>query len=525
MTSRTPPPSPWSADPSHGRIGGSDDQHPTRDRVWRGPLGAATPLVLLLACAAWAGLTSIAAVAAAAPPTAGAEARPEGRPPNVLLILSDDQGSVDVGCYGAKDLVTPNLDALAAGGVRFTQFYVAAPVCSPSRAALLTGRYPQRAGLVGNASSQPGGPGMPGDQVTTAEVMKAAGYATGHVGKWHLGYRPESMPNAQGFDSSFGHMGGCIDNYSHFFYWDGPNRHDLWRDGKEVWQDGQYFGDLMTAECRRFIRANRDRPFFLYWAINQPHYPLQGAPKWREHYAKAGLTGPRAMYAASVSTVDEMVGQVLATLDELKLREQTIVVFFSDHGHSTEERTFGGGGSAGSYRGAKFSLFEGGIRVPAIVSWPGHLPGLPGGQGGQVRGQLATSCDWLPTLAELCGVRLPEGPERRIDGRSLVPVLRSADAPTPHPVFHWATGRDQWAVRDGDWKLLGNPVDTSKPAARAGQAQPAKEADLYLVNVAEDPGEAKNLAAERPQVVERLRRLHEQWLADVTGRGARARGK
>ncbi|MHC4657514.1 MAG: sulfatase-like hydrolase/transferase, partial [Planctomycetota bacterium] len=206
------------------------------------------------------------------------------RKPNVVLIFTDDQGTVDVNCYGAKDLFTPNLDRLAREGTRFTQFYVGAPVCSPSRAALMTGRYPQRAGQPSNAPSQRGRAGMPTEQVTIAEVLKSAGYATGHVGKWHLGYTPETMPNGQGYDSSFGHMGGCIDNYSHFFYWQGPNRHDLWRNGEEIWRDGEFFGELMVDECKKFIDENKDDPFLLYWAINMPHYPLQGTEKWRKKY-------------------------------------------------------------------------------------------------------------------------------------------------------------------------------------------------------------------------------------------------
>ncbi|MDP6721930.1 MAG: sulfatase-like hydrolase/transferase, partial [Pirellulaceae bacterium] len=307
------------------------------------------------------------------------------RRPNVIIIYTDDQGSIDVNCYGAKDLLTPHMDALAERGVRFTQFYSAAPVCSPSRAALLTGRFPQRAGLPSNAGSQPGSEGMPADQVTIAEMLKSAGYATGHIGKWHLGYIKPTMPNGQGFDYSFGHMGGCIDNYSHFFYWSGPNRHDLWRNGEEVWHDREFFPDLMVREACQFIESNKDGPFFLYWPINTPHYPLQGTDKWRKKYAD--LDAPRRMYAAFVSTTDEKIGELLAKVEELGLTDDTIVVFQSDHGHSMEVRTFGGGGNAGPYRGAKFSLFEGGIRVPAMISWPGHLPQ------GEVRDQMAVSVD------------------------------------------------------------------------------------------------------------------------------------
>ena len=203
-------------------------------------------------------------------------------------------------------------------------------------------------------------------------MFKAAGYATAHVGKWHLGFAKGMTPNEQGFDDSFGFLGGCIDNYSHFFYWHGPNRHDLWRNGKEVHHDGQFFPELMVAEAGRFIEANRSRPFFMYFALNMPHYPYQGYAKWLDRYRS--LPHPRREYAAFVSTLDENLGRLLARLDELGLRENTIVVFQSDNGHSTEERAFFGGGSAGPYRGAKFSLFEGGIRLPAIISWPGHLP-------------------------------------------------------------------------------------------------------------------------------------------------------
>jgi len=193
------------------------------------------------------------------------------RPPNVIIIFTDDQGSMDLNCYGAKDLATPHMDSLAKRGVRFTQFYAAAPVCSPSRAGLLTGRYPVRAGVPGNVSSRKGGAGMPAAQVTLAETFKKAGYATAHIGKWHLGYTRETMPNAQGFDHSFGHMGGCIDNYSHFFYWNGPNRHDLWRNGKEIFEDGKFFPELMAAEAAKFIAANKAQPFFMYFALNTPH--------------------------------------------------------------------------------------------------------------------------------------------------------------------------------------------------------------------------------------------------------------
>lgn len=420
--------------------------------------------------------------------------------PNVIVIVTDDQGAADAGCYGAKDLATPNIDALAARGVRFTQFYAAAAVCSPSRAALLTGRYPLRAGLVGNAASQPGGKeAMPGAQVTMAEMFKTAGYATAHLGKWHLGYTPDTMPNAQGFDHSFGHMGGCIDNFSHFFYWAGPNRHDLFRNGVEVQMPGRYFPDLIVEEAAQFIERNRARPFFIYFALNMPHYPYQGETKWLERFKE--LPYPRNLYAAFLASCDERIGALLKKVDDAGLRERTIIVFQSDNGHSTEERAHFGGGSAGAYRGQKFSLFEGGIRLPAVVSWPGQLPQ------GETRGQLVHSCDWLPTLAELAGVKVLN-PD--LDGRSIVPVIRSAAAPAPHEVLHWHVGagpRPQWAVREGDWKLIGNVQSTPDPALTKEDKQ------FFLSNLAADPGEQTNWVAQRPEMLARLRQLHADWLA------------
>lgn len=422
--------------------------------------------------------------------------------PNVIFILADDQGSVDLGCYGAEDLQTPNVDKLAAQGVRFTSFYSAAPVCSPSRAGLLTGRWPARAGVPSNCASQKGAGGaLPAREITMAEVFQKAGYATAQIGKWHLGYTPETMPQAQGFDHSFGHMGGCIDNFSHFFYWSGPNVHDLWRNGAEVFHYGEFFPDLILREASRFMENNRERPFFIYYALNTPHYPYQGDAKWLERFKD--LPYPRNLYAAFIAAQDERIGALLNKVDALGLRERTIVVFQSDNGHSTEERAHFGGGKAGPYRGAKFSLFEGGIRLPAIISWPGVL-----GRN-ETRGQLAHACDWLPTLAQLTGVELPPA---QLDGRSLVNVLRDPRSSSPHAEhpLHWQVGQGpdaDWAVREGEWKLIGNTRDTSR-----GQGS-QERIPMFLVNLAEDPGEQTNLASRHPDRVNRLRQLHEEHLA------------
>lgn len=406
------------------------------------------------------------------------------RKPNVIVILTDDQGSIDMNCYGAKDLITPNMDALARRGVRFSQFYAGAPVCSPSRASLMTGRYPQRAQLATNAG---GNRGMPAAQLTMAEVFKAAGYRTALFGKWHLGEALDLSPNAQGFDEFLGHKVGCIDNYSHFFYWSGPNRHDLWKDTKEHFEDGEYFPDIMVREAKRFIEANKDHPFFLYLPFNTPHYPLQGERKFVKLYAKMKDI-KRKRYASFVTSLDDKIGQVLATVDKLKLRENTIIVFQSDHGHSVEVRTFGGGGSAGPYKGHKFTVWEGGLRIPAIISWPGRIPQ------GQVRDQITCSIDWLPTVAEYC--KLP-AIKTKLDGRSIAAVIESDKAPSPHKTLHWSSG-DMWAVREGKWKLVND-----------------KSEGLFLSDMDLDITETKNLAAKHPDIVTRLKQLHQQWSKEV----------
>jgi arylsulfatase A-like enzyme len=211
------------------------------------------------------------------------------------------------------------------------------------------------------------------------------------------------------------------------------------------------------------------------------------------------LEYPRNLYAAFLSTLDARIGRLLRQVDQLGLRDDTIIVFQSDHGHSCEERAHRGGGSAGPYRGAKFSLFEGGIRVPAIISWPGHLPE------GAVRGQIAHSCDWLPTVAELCGIDLLEDD---IDGRSLTNVIRSETADSPHDVLHWTIG-NSWAIRQGNWKLLGNPKDTSEKGPLGADDK------LFLVNLAENAEEMRNQADQQPEIVKDLKAKHEAWIGPL----------
>lgn len=405
------------------------------------------------------------------------------RKPNVIIIFTDDQGSIDLNCYGARDLSTPHMDGLAKSGVKFTQFYSAAPVCSPSRVGLMTGRTPQHGGLNGNVPL--GAVGMPSAQITIAEALKEEGYATAHIGKWHLGHSGKTIPNAQGFDHSFGHLVGCIDNYSHFFYWSGPNKHDLWRNGKEVFHNGQFFPDLMVKEAGEFIEQNKEKPFFIYFALNTPHYPYQGSPEWLEHYKD--LPYPRNLYAAFLSTTDDRIGNLLKKVADAGLRDDTIIIFQSDHGASQEVRAHNGGGSAGPHRGGKFSLYEGGIRVPAIISWPGKLPQ------NEARKQVATGCDWYPTVLELCGV---PAADHQIDGKSLVPVINSSEAKTPHQEFHWKSGK-AIAVRQGNWKLI----------------MTGKKVELF--DLPNDLGEAENLAAQNPEMVSKLTTASQRYWQSI----------
>lgn len=429
--------------------------------------------------------------------------------PNVIIVYTDDQGSIDANCYGATDLATPHIDRLAETGVRFTQMLAPSAICSASRAGLLTGQMPARAGVPANVSSAKGNSGMPTEKITIAEALRKSGYATGHIGKWHLGYTPETMPNAQGFDYSFGHMGGCIDNYSHFFYWQGPNRHDLWRNGEEIWQDGVYFGDSMVDEINAFIDNEKDGPFFVYWAINWPHYPLQGTAKWRDYYKD--LEHPRDKYAAFMSSTDDLLGQLLDHLEKSGLRENTIVIFQSDHGHSVEERTFHGGGSAGPYRGHKGNLFEGGLRVPSVVSWPAGLPK------GEVRDQLVTGMDWFPTIMELTGTEIPAG--HIIDGKSMVNLLRDGNAESQHDSFYWRLGgnpdKAKWAVRKGPWKLLGNTMENVRPEGVRELTGDDKK--LFLANLDEDIGETTNRKADHPEVVAELLKIREEKEKSMAG--------
>ena len=434
--------------------------------------------------------------------------------PNVVIIFTDDQGTLDANCFGSTDLYTPSIDALAESGVRFTQAY-AHTVCCPARAMLMTGRHPQRSNVNNWMQGRMLGPvglNMSTREVTLAEALEGAGYRTGLFGKWHLGAHPDHGPTRQGFEEFFGHRNGFIDNFVHFQL-HGTGYHDLYQGTREVFHHGQYFPDLIADRAVSFIERNQDVPFFLYFALNIPHYPEQSLEQYQARYQQLGE--PRRSYAAMISTTDSYVGRILAQLDALGLREDTIVVFMSDNGHSEEDYRIsvdghvsgypkghhygaaGGGGNTGKWIGAKGSFLEGGIRVPAILSYPAKLPR------GAARDQAITAMDWYPTILELAGVELPEGVT--LDGKSVLPVVRNGNSPGHYQVMHWQW-QDSWSTRDGDWKLIFN--------GRAGLGSPALD-QVHLGNLADQQPELKNHASERPEVVQRLRHLHDQWVARV----------
>ena len=310
-------------------------------------------------------------------PQPGAYAEIQNSPPNIVIIYTDDQGSLDLGSYGAEDIRTPELDAFAREGIRFTNMYAPSAVCSASRAGLLTGMMPNRVGVPANVSSVRGKPGMASKFVTIAEHLAKAGYRTGHIGKWHLGYTPETMPNAQGFQYSWGHMSGVIDPYSHFFYWEGPPAHDLWRNGREILGAGKsILGYLQKKSWLGSSKRKISVLFFFIGAPTTPHYPLQPSTSTLGLFSH--LSEPRRSYAASLAELDNMFGWFRRKLSSEGFSDNTLIIFQSDQGHSVEERAAWGAGYAGHMRGHKASFFEAGLKVPAVFYDPIRNSGEPG---------------------------------------------------------------------------------------------------------------------------------------------------
>ncbi len=394
--------------------------------------------------------------------------------PNVIFILADDLGYGDVGCYGQKVIRTPNIDKLAVEGMRFTQAYSGATVCAPSRCALMTGKHGGHAFIRGNKEIKPEGQQpMPADTFTVAHLMKRAGYTTGLIGKWGLGYPGStSTPDKMGFDYSFGY--NC-QREAHEYY---PQH--LWRNNEKVMLNGQsYSHDLLAAEALDFVRRNKAKPFFLYLAFTIPHAKMQ-VPEIGDYEKESWPENLRKL-AAMITRMDRDIGRLIALLKVLNLDDRTLVTFASDNGPHAE------GGverknlcrSAGPLRGIKRDLYEGGIRVPMIARWPGRI------QPGMVSQQVWAFWDYLPTMAALTGQPAPA----QLDGISILPSLLEAEV-IEHPPLYFEfheRGFTQ-AARIGDWK-----------AVRLGSAQP-----LELYELKTDLAEAHNVAAQHPEVVRRF---------------------
>ncbi len=445
---------------------------------------------------------SAAAALSAAAPLPAQSTRPAK--PNVIVILMDDLGVHDLGCLGASDLKTPHIDQLASSGVRFTNWYSNAPVCAPARAALMTGRYPIRAGMPSNGGN------LPAKEKTIAALLKTAGYATGLTGKWHLGSTPDTVPNAHGFDYYYGFHSGCVDYYSQRFYWGEPrmvNYHDLWRNRDEIFDDGQYLTERIAAEAVSFIEAHRAEPFFLYCAFNAVHYPMHAPGKYVERFP--GMERERHMYAAMLSAADDGVGQILRALDRAGIREHTLIFFLGDNGATTEARAGldqkpATAGSNAPFRGYKFSVFDGGMHVPAVMAWPGVT------QPNQIVRELVMTADILPTVCKAAGVSIPT--DRTIDGSDILPVA-VAHAPSPHSEIFWSNGK-QLAVRRGKWKLVIDGIEYG----RTEESRKPLEGDdaMFLSNLEEDPGESRNLRHEHAELVDELASAAHHWRETVT---------
>ena len=423
--------------------------------------------------------------------------------PNIVIIYTDDLGYGDLGCTGSDDAKTPHLDRLAEEGVRFTHWYSNSPVCSPSRAALLTGRTPMRAGVANILGGKRGTPGLPADEKTLATLLKPHGYSTALFGKWHLGVADEHRPNAHGFDEFYGFLAGCVDYYSHIFYWGIAGGvdpvHDLWHNDEEVWENGEYITERITERAVEFIGNAGDDPFCLYVSYNAPHYPMHAPQKYIDRFPD--LPWDRQIMAAMVAAVDDGVGDICQALRDAGIDDDTLVFFSSDNGPSRETRNWLDGtedpyygGTAGIFRGHKFSLFDGGIRMPALMRYPARIPG------GQVCDGVGAMMDVLPTCLEAAGIDLPD--DRVIDGESVLPMV-SEGAASPHEQLCWENG-NQLAVREGDWKLVLNGRLTGDSAD-----------EVHLSNLASDPGERVNLAEFEPALTERLSADVQAWYEQV----------
>jgi len=424
-----------------------------------------------------------------------ATAQPLPRRPNIVLLFADDLGYAGIGAQGS-DIPTPHIDSIARNGVRFTNGYVSCPVCSPTRAGLMTGRYQQRFGHEfnpGPAGDADDDFGLPLSETTIADRLKKLGYATGMVGKWHLGYKPELQPRRRGFDEFFGFLGGANP------YIDPNSRGPILRGESKV-EESEYLTDAFRREALAFLDRHKSEPFFLYLAFNAVHNPLQAIAKYEARFASI-QDQRRRTYAAMTAALDDSVGAVLAKLREAGQENNTLVFFISDNGGPTPQTT----SSNAPLRGFKGQTYEGGVRVPFLMQWKGRIPA------GKVDARPVIALDVHPTAVAAAGGSIPAG---TLDGVNLLPHAAGDDTGRPHQSLYWRFG-SQWAIRQGDWKLVHSASE--KPE---------------LFDLANDASEATNLAAAQPERAAQLESAWRGWSAGMAAprwgrpdRGAAKKGK
>ncbi len=417
------------------------------------------------------------------------------RKPNIVILVADDMGYADVGFHGCTDIPTPNLDALARGGVRFTSGYVTGPYCSPTRAGLLTGRYQQRFGHEFNPSLQESrdlGAGLPQTETTLAQRLKAAGYRTAMFGKWHLGARENQHPLSRGFEEFYGFLSG---EHSYLEPTEEPESHVL--DGRTPVRRMKYMTEEIADRAEAFIKQQQTQPFFLYLPFNAVHTPMQATEKYLKRFEQ--IADPkRRTYAAMLSAMDDAVGRVMAALRAAKLEEDTLIFFFSDNGGPTMPTTTVNASINRPLRGSKRQTYEGGIRVPFVIQWKGRLAA------GKTFAQPVIQLDVLLIALAAAGVLVK--PEWKLDGVNLMPFLNGKQKGAPHETLYWRMG-GMMAIRRGDWKLV---------KTREGRLETNVEtlndlSDAALYNLAQDIGEQHDLAAKHPEKVKELSAVWRQW--------------
>ena len=426
------------------------------------------------------------------------QSKPKRNQPNIIFIMADDLGYGDLACYGHPRNKTPNIDKLAKEGLRFTDYHANGPMCSPTRASLLTGKYQNRFGKPFESALSAKSPhiGLPTNAVTIPQVLKKAGYTTGMYGKWHLGYQSPHMPTDFGFDDFRGLLTGDGDHISHI----SRSGTEDWYHNKKIEMEEGYSSELITKHSIEFMRKNKNTPFFLYAAHLVIHFPWQG-PNEKAHRVKGTdywnlqKLGPRPEGEARpvvqemVEAVDKSVGDIMTALKELELEGNTLVFFTSDNGGYLDYNGLFKGeiSSNGPCRGQKGDVWEGGHREPAIAWRPGFI------KPGTVTNETVMTMDMLPTFAELAGVEPPDD----VDGASIAPLLFDGD-PLPKRDLFWRRG-DNWAVRRGPWKLVG------------------MENQIQLFNLDNDIGECKDISTQQPKLVKDLLSSFKAWERDVDG--------